>query len=405
MPVTSLTAAFVRSAVCPPGKSKVDYFDDTAPGFLLEVRATGGKTFYQRYTDARGAQHQVRIGPAYALTITKAKKKGREILSRALLGEDPHAEKLRLRSIPTLTQFARDNYLPHAKGYKRSWKTDETMLRVHILPYLGRLHLDEISPSDVGQVLTRLRDQGYAAGTVGRALVILRFIFNLAKKWRIPGVPENPTAPFKVPADVERNRFLTAEEASRLIASIEADQNQIAAKAIMLLLLTGARRNEVTQAKWAEVDWERARLTVPFSKSGKPRRISLNSSALALLRSVPRSSGNPYIFPSPRTWRPSPQIFFPWDRIRKRAGLDSLRLHDLRHSFASFLVNNGTSLYVVQNLLGHAHGRTTQRYAHLASDTLSDAAEIVATVLRAPKDQSQENGNGKPACTGLEEAG
>lgn len=403
MPVISLTPAFVRAAACPPGKSKIDYFDNTAPGFLLEVRATGGKTFYQRYTDARGTQHQVRIGPAYVLTVTKAKSKAREIVLKALLGGDPHAERLRLRSIPTLEQFVRDNYLPHAKGYKRSWKTDETMLRVHILPHLGRLHLDEISPSDIGQVLTRLRDEGYAPGTIGRALVILRFIFNLAKKWKIAGVSENPTAPFKVPADVERSRFLAVEEASHLIASIEADQNQTAAKAIMLLLLTGARRNEVTQAKWADVDWERGRLTVPFSKSGKPRKISLNSAALVLLRSVPRLPGNPYIFPSPRTGRPSPQIFFPWDRIRKRADIDGLRLHDLRHSFASFLVNNGTSLYVVQNLLGHAHARTTQRYAHLAPDTLSDAAEVVATVLRAPQAQPEEGSKQAPAR--LDEAG
>jgi integrase len=148
----------------------------------------------------------------------------------------------------------------------------------------------------------------------------------------------------------------------------------------MLLLLTGGRRNEITQAKWEYVNWERRTLLVPLSKSGKPRAIALNGPALALLRAIPRSD-NPYIFPSPVNGKPSASLFFPWDRIRKRAGLADVRLHDLRHSYASFLVNQGISLYVVQGLLGHAHSRTTQRYAHLAHETLLDAAERVGDVV------------------------
>jgi len=154
----------------------------------------------------------------------------------------------------------------------------------------------------------------------------------------------------------------------------------------MLLLLTGGRRNEITQAKWEYVNWERRTLLVPLSKSGKPRAIALNGPALALLRAIPRTD-NPYIFPSPVNGKPSASLFFPWDRIRKRAGLKDVRLHDLRHSYASFLVNQGISLYVVQGLLGHAHSRTTQRYAHLAHETLQDAAELVGDVVG--------NGNGR----------
>jgi integrase len=163
--------------------------------------------------------------------------------------------------------------------------------------------------------------------------------------------------------------------------AIETDENRTAALAITLLLLTGARRNEITQAKWEYINWERRTLLVPLSKSGKPRTITLNGQALELLRSVPRIDGNPHIFPSDVTGRPCASLYFPWDRIRRRAGLDSVRLHDLRHSFASFLVNQGISLYVVQGLLGHSHSRTTQRYAHLAQQTLQDAAEVVGTIV------------------------
>ena len=181
--------------------------------------------------------------------------------------------------------------------------------------------------------------------------------------------------------DVNRERFLSLEEAQRLVAAIEQDENEVAAKAIMLLLLTGGRRNEITYAKWEHLDWDKQHLLVPLSKSGKPRSIALNAAAIELLRAIRVNNESPYIFPSPVTGRPSPSLYFPWQRIRVRAGLPDLRLHDLRHSFASFLVNRGVSLYVVQGLLGHGNTRYTQRYAHLTQDTLRDAAEAVGSVI------------------------
>lgn len=381
MPAQLLTAKFVQAACCPEGRRKIDYFDHGQKGFHVEVRANGGKTYYQRYTDPRGNERQIKIGPVGIITLKQARANGRQILCQALLGADPREAKQALRRVPTLTQFVFDSYLPHVKGYKRSWTTDETMLRLHVLPQLGKMYLDQVSPSDVGNLLSLMRSEDYASGTVGRALVIVRFLFNLAKKWKIQGVGENPTSAFKVPPDVERNRYLTQDEGIRLISAIRADQNRVAATAILLLLLTGARRNEITQAQWTFVDWENKTLLVPRSKTGRPRHIRLNGASLALLKSLPVVPGNPFIFPSPVTGRPSPHVFFPWDRIRKRAGLEDLRLHDLRHSFASFLINQGKNLYVVQRLLGHVNYRTTQRYAHLTPDTLDEAAESVAVLL------------------------
>ena len=167
------------------------------------------------------------------------------------------------------------------------------------------------------------------------------------------GRTENPTAGINLAPDVNRERFLSMEEAQRLIAAIEQDENQAAAKAIMLLLLTGARRNEITQAKWEHVDWKRntssgAAVEIRQAANDRAERQPHRAAARD-----PRAMDNPFIFPSPVTNRPSPSLYFPWERIRKRAGLTDLRLHDLRHSFASFLVNKGISLYVVQGLLGH----------------------------------------------------
>jgi integrase len=271
--------------------------------------------------------------------------------------------------------------LPHVKSYKRSWCTDETVLRIHILPALGFQYVDLVRAEPIAALVERMREKGYATGTTNRVVIVLRHIFNLARKWRVPGVGENPTAGINLAPDVKRERFLSLNEAQHLIASVEQDENQVAAKAIMLLLLTGARRNEITHARWDYLDWEKRTLLVPLAKSGKPRSIALNVPAIELLRSIPRLDLNPYILPSPVTGEPSPSLFFPWQRIRTRAGMPDLRLHDLRHSFASFLVNNGVSLYVVQGLLGHAHTKYTQRYAHLTPDTLRDAAETVASVI------------------------
>ncbi len=380
MPRVHLTRQFAEGAACPAGRPKIDFFDAGQRGFMLEVRASGGKTFYQRYTDNRGRERQYKLGPADVLTLDQARRKARLVLAQALVGDDPQQQRRELRAIPTLKEFVRDRYLPHVKSYKRSWCTDETVLRLHILPLLGAQPVDQIKNEEISELLRAMRDKGYASGTTNRVLILLRYIYNLGRKWRVAGMAQNPTLGLSTAPDVQRDRFLSAEETQRLIAAIGEDENQTAAQAIMLLLLTGGRRNEITQAKWEYVNWERRTLLVPLSKSGKPRAIALNGPALALLRAIPRSD-NPYIFPSPVNGKPSASLFFPWDRIRKRAGLTDVRLHDLRHSYASFLVNQGISLYVVQGLLGHAHSRTTQRYAHLAHETLLDAAERVGDVV------------------------
>ena len=160
-------------------------------------------------------------------------------------------------------------------------------------------------------------------------------------------------------------------------------------KIIKLLLLTGARKREILDARWEDIDLSLGTLKIPLSKSGKPRYIVLSLVAVDLLKSIPRLTSAPWVFVNEITRRPPRSIFYAWDTIRRRVGIENVRLHDLRHSYASFLVNSGHSLYEVQSLLGHANASMTQRYAHLSQGRLRDAAnsvgDIIATAAKMPK--------------------
>ena len=145
MPIVRLSPAFVRHAFCPSDQTKIDYFDAVMRGFMLEVRSSGGKTYYQRYTDERGRERQFKVGPADVLTLRQARRKAKQIKAAAILGSNPQEERQQRRAIPTLQTFVNNRYLPFVKTYKRSWQTDETILRVHVLPLLGRLYLDEVT--------------------------------------------------------------------------------------------------------------------------------------------------------------------------------------------------------------------------------------------------------------------
>jgi integrase len=223
-------------------------------------------------------------------------------------------------------------------------------------------------------------------------LVLLRYGFTLALRWKVPGVESNPVKEVKNLRDDNKiERFLTNAQMSRLLDAVRESESEMLPHIVMFLLYTGARKREVLDATWADVDWSRKSWRIPKTKSGKIRHIPLSVGALQLLATLRDLSlplgqvsdalqtewSRRHIFANPKTGLPYVSFFYSWDAARKRAGLPDLRVHDLRHSFASFLVNAGRSLYEVQELLGHADIRTTSRYAHLSRERLFEAVESV----------------------------
>ena len=381
MPTITLDATTVRTSICPAGQRKLDLYDTQAPGLVLEIRPSGGKTYYLRYRDTHGKQRQHRIGDAAVLSLDQARNAALTTRARIILGEDPVEEKRTLRQIPTLAAFALERYLPYVQGYKRAWKCDETWLRVHILPKFGQRYLDEISQGEVIAFQHAKRAEGYKPATVNRFIILLRYAYNLAKKWRIPGADKNPAA--GIPLFEENNqkeRYLSADESQRLVAQVRQSPNPQLQYIVPLLILLGCRKRELLGSEWSHFDLERRTWRIPLSKSGKARHVPLSADVIAILGQLPRWEGCPYVVPNPKTKKPFQSVFHAWDTARQRAGLADVRMHDLRHSTASFLVNSGRSLYEVQKILGHTQLKTTQRYAHLSQETLLEAVDSLAGV-------------------------
>ena len=385
MPAQALSTEFLATL---PGRvpvsGAVSYFDTEIKGFLLEHRASGGATFYFRYRDAAGKVRMNNIGRVDEIALADARAKAHQMKQMVTEGGDPKLESHRFKDVPTLAAFVAERYLPYAKTRKRSWECDDSFLRNHVLPAFGSYRMNRVTRSDVVAFHHSLLDKGYAAGTCNRVLILLKFVYNCAIRWDVLPPTGNPCVGVdEFENTVSRERYLTTEEVQRLFDELDTNRNVQVGQVIRLLLYTGARKREILDAKWEEIDFSRQLLTVPpgRSKSKKPRHIPLSDAAIELLQSLPRQDDIPWVFFNPKTKKPPVSIFYAWDSIRKKVGLGEVRLHDLRHSYASFLVNAGRSLYEVQKLLGHHDPKVTMRYAHLSPQAMLEAVNVVGNVV------------------------
>jgi integrase len=375
--VGKLTKRLVESIA--PAEKDSFVWDTDLKGFGLKV-SPAGKRIYVLQTYVGGRLKRLTVGEHGPLTCDQARAEVLRLKGKIAGGADPAQEKAEVKKAPTVADLAQRYLEEHAEAKKKpaSVAEDRRMLAGFILPALGSRKVSAVSRGDVAKLHHALRETPYQAN---RVLALLGKMFSLCEKWGLRPDGSNPVKHVEKFREQKRERFLGGDELARLGAALsEAEalgqENPYAVAAIRLLLLTGCRRNEILSLRWHEVDFERACLRLPDSKTGA-RLVPLNGPALEVLAAIPRLEGNPYVIPGDRPGAHLVNLRKPWSRIQQRAGLDWVRLHDLRHSHAAVGVAAGLGLPLIGGLLGHTQPSTTAKYAHLSNDPLRIASEEI----------------------------
>lgn len=375
--------------------------------FAAKVRIGRGRRARQRWvTIGRlGSPGELENGKPVTWTWTTARTKARAIIGAASEGRDPAAARDAAKTAPTVAELC-DEYLREAptlltrRGLPKSsatLATDKGRVERHIKPLLGRHRVDAVTKADIEQFARdvtagktaasiKTRKHGRAivkggGGTAARTLGLLGAIFAYAIERRLRA--DNPVRGVKRRPDRRMQRFLSDEEIRRLGAALDTTEatkeiHASAAAAIRLLLVTGARKSEILTLRWENVDLEHGIIRLPRSKTG-PREIFLNKPALAILEDRPRIEGNSYVITGEKEGAHFVGMGRAWSKVRSAAGLNGVRLHDLRHSFASLALARGATLPMIAKLLGHADISMTARYAHLSEHPVRRAGELAAS--------------------------
>jgi len=385
---------------------RVEIWDTTAEGLHVVVTPAGAATFAVRYR-CEGRQRRLRVGRFGPLTIEEARKRARAVLADAARGADPQGDKQRARSgLSLLDAFERFMDEPGKRGARKARTTElyRQIFRDHIAPSLGRTRLDAVERREVERIKVAV-SKSIGPVVANRTLTVLSALMGAAERWGEIGMGSNPCRGVTRFREQGRERFLRADERAAMWAVLDAAagkdagaEGYLAPGAVLcvrLLALTGARLSEITGLTWSMVDLDRACLRLPDSKTGA-KVVPLTSQAVELLgeHRPKHVIAGALVCPSARD-TPLRNMGRVWSLIRENAGLEKVRLHDLRHSFASDALNAGAPLAHVGAVLGHADQRTTARYAHVANEALrrsvaaaGDAIEVAtregAKVVRLP---------------------
>ena len=368
---------------------RLTYTDPAMPGLQLELlRKT--KKFRFRYL-WHGQQRSAVIGEFPSFSINEARAKATEFKRLLAEGVDPREARQQKKNTPTVGEFFWEHFLPNARRYKSSWELDQSTYVNHIGPRFAEVAMDQVTPTSVGEIVERLSQQGYAPGTINRVLILFGSLFTLANKRRVQWVPARQDLHIKLlPNPLKLERYISQEKTQRLFVELERSRNPLLKHIVAFLLLTGARKSEALNSRWGDFDFAVQSWTIPRTKGGGHRRVMISTAIELILNDVRDmhiariGQQHELVFPNFKTGEPFVNVFRAWDYARQQAGMPKLRLHDLRHSFASALVNRGVSIYEVQNLLGHSSINTTKRYAHLSPERLRQSAEVASSVYSAP---------------------
>jgi integrase len=400
-----------------PKAGEFTIWDDTVSGFGVRVRPTGTKSYVVVYRAGSGRGAPVRrytIAAVGKLAPERARAKAKGILGSVAHGHDPAGQKTTERGTPTVAELA-DRFMTEHVEPKRKAGTAafyRDILDRTVKPAVGTTKADKLTRQQIAKLHSTLASTPFQAN---RVLAVVSSMYAFAGRAGIVSEGTNPARGIDKFAESRRERFLTSEELARLGSTIrEAETigipwtvdnskptakhlpkpakrftkiDPLAAAALRLLLFTGCRLREILNLRWENVDLERGLLFLPDSKSGK-KTIILNAPALTVLNGIDRVGS--YVVPGADPERPRPDLKRPWHAMIAQADLQGVRLHDLRHTYASFGAGGGLGLPIIGRLLGHTQPSTTARYAHLDNDPLRRASEAIAGRISAAM-----NSNGK----------
>jgi len=353
-------------------------WDTEVKGFGLRVQPSGRRSYIYKFRTPDGRRRNRKIGEPESLTAEAARRIVLGMVSDAALGKVVIDDKPKQKSI-TMRKMC-DLYLEdYARLHKKpkSVEDDTRYINKDIKPRLGSKSLSEIRSKDIVKIHSSLADTPIKAN---RLLALLSKIFNLSEEWEYRESNTNPTQHIRKYKETPRERFLTQDEIivlEKVLADAE-QKNEVSPSvihALRVLLMTGARLQEVLTMKWEYVDFEEGKINLPDSKSGK-KTIWLSDKARDYIDAIPHKRGNPFVFPGQRTGSRLVNLQKPWRKLRAIADIEDVRIHDLRHTYASLAVSQNLSLPIVGKLLGHKSTKSTERYAHLYDEVMKEAANF-----------------------------
>ena len=372
-----------------PANGQAFYRDTELQGFALRV-TPGSKSFtYERRINGRS--RRMTIGPYPGMTVEEARTEAAKKVGAIAQGHDPASERQARHHAPTFAELER-LYLDRHAIHKKSVSNDVTMLTKHLAGWRPR-RLTAITRADVS---TRHADMGATGSTTNanRMIALVRCMFNLAQDWGLHPGP-NPAARVKLFKEAERDRFVTPSELPRFWKALQQEPNAYVRGAFFVGLLTGARRSEVLGMQWRDLDLQQCLWRIPDTKAGRPHTLPLPQPVIHELMKLPRLEGNPHVFCG--RWGKSHlvNVSKPWKRIRHEAGLNDVRIHDLRRTLGSWLVAAGASLPLIGKTLNHSQQSTTAIYARLQLDAVRTALDQNATRMLTVAQQAKGSQNGK----------
>lgn len=376
MPTEKLTKRVIDAAK--PTATDLMIWDTEVRGFGFKLTPTGHRSFVYMYRGPDGKQRKPTIGRYGDLTVDQAREQARKLAYQVSTGRDPSLERQQKRSAPKLSELCERFLEEHVrpKNGAKTAKDTEAIIRRIVVPKLGNFRVEDLTRADVAKFHGSLQKTPYLGN---RCLAMLSKMLNLAEVWGLRPEGTNPCRRVEKFPEEPKNRYLSGDEVGRLAEVLDRHESSspYLVAAIRLLLLTGLRQSEVRTLQWSFIDLDAGRIHLPKTKTGQ-HAIPITAPVHATLMAIPRVSGNPWVIVGRGPDAPHQDMQPFWQKVRREAGLEDVRLHDLRHSFASFALAGGTSLAVIGKLMGHKNQSTTARYAHLSDDVVRVGAAKTA---------------------------